>query len=203
MVLGIKSIAKTLFPTFIASSLLLLSALSPVVTANNSKEPQASPSILLVSGSHSNGQKTALLQAGAQDYGFTISVTRAADIKNLSDRQTAFVEHSLVIFDGVSSRDNAASFAEFIPLVKGSSQAFMDMKFEPDFLHNLSAESAKTISAYYDNGGKKNIDRLLSYFRYRILDGNQQQAILPPVVYPLQGIYHPDYNGLIFETREA
>lgn len=201
--LGIKSIAKTLFPTFIASSLLLLSTLSPVVTANNSKEPQASPSILLVSGSHSNGQKTALLQAGAQDYGFTIAVTRAADIKNLSDRQTAFVEHSLVIFDGVSSRDNAASFAEFIPLVKGSSQAFMAMKFEPDYLHNLSAESAKTISAYYDNGGKKNIDRLLSYFRYRILDGNQQQAILPPVVYPQQGIYHPDYNGLIFETREA
>ena len=79
----------------------------------------------------------------------------------------------------------------------------MTMIFDADYLHNFSAEAAETIGAYYDNGGKKNIERLLSYFRYRILDSNEQQAILPPVIYPQQGIYHPDYSGLIFETRQA
>ena len=49
----------------------------------------------------------------------------------------------------------------------------MAMMFDADYLHNFSAESAKTIAAYYNNGGKE--WRLLSYFRYRVLDGNQQQ----------------------------
>ena len=200
---GIKSIPKTILKPYLVSLLLLPSLFLPFVIANTAVANEASPSILFVSGSHSNGQKTALLQAGAPDYGFTIAATSAADIKKLNDKQTAFHNHSLIIFDGVSSRDNAASFAEFLPLVKRSNQAFMAMKFEPEFLHNFSAETAKTIGAYYDNGGKKNIERLLSYFRYRVLDSNEQQAILPPVIYPQQGIYHPDYSGLIFETRQA
>ena len=201
--LGTQSKIQILFKLRIAGCLLLLSTLSTFAVANNAVETEASPSILFVSGSHSNGQKTALLQAGAPDYGFTIAVTNAADIKKLNNKESVFTKHSLVIFDGVSSRDNAASFAEFMPLVKKSNQAFMAMIFDADYLHNFSAESAKTIAAYYNNGGKKNIDRLLSYFRYRILDGNQQQAILPPVIYPKQGIYHPDFSGLIFETRQA
>ena len=200
---GIKSILKTILKPYLVSLLLLPSLFLPFVIANTAVANEASPSILFVSGSHSNGQKTALLQAGAPDYGFTITATSAADIKKLNDKQTAFHNHSLIIFDGVSSRDNAASFAELLPLVKRSNQAFMAMKFEPEFLHNFSAEAAKTIGAYYDNGGKKNIERLLSYFRYRVLDSNEQQAILPPVIYPQQGIYHPDYSGLIFETRQA
>ena len=88
------------------------------VFANTTVQKELSPSILFVSGSHSNGQKTALLQAGAPDYGFTIATTSAADIKKLNDKQTVFQNHSLIIFDGVSSRDNATSFTDLLHLIK-------------------------------------------------------------------------------------
>ena len=160
------------------------------------------PSILFVSGSHSNRQKTSLIKNGALDYGFNVEIISAAEIKKTANPNESFSRHSLVIFDGVSTRDNTNSFAEFLPIIQNSNQSFMAMKFEEKYLRNLSNEYSKEISAYYDNAGKKNIDRLLSFLRYRIIDGNLQQNILPPVIYPQQGIYHPDFNGLIFETRE-
>ena len=160
------------------------------------------PGILFVSGSHSNRQKTSIIKAGAIDYGFKVEIISAAEVKNIGNPQETFSNYSLIIFDGVSTRDNTNSFGEFLPILESSDKSFMAMKGEDKYLHNFSNENAKTISSYYDNGGKKNIDRLLSFLRYRILDGNEQQAILPPVIYPQKGIYHPDFNGLIFETRQ-
>ena len=84
--LGTQPKTSTLFKLSTIRLLLLLSTLSPLVFANTTAQKELSPSILFVSGSHSNGQKTALLQAGAPDYGFTIATTSAADIKKLNNK---------------------------------------------------------------------------------------------------------------------
>ena len=68
---------QTTYSKIIAIAVITLSTL---VVANTAAETEASPSILFVSGSHNNGQKIALLQAGAPDYGFYLLRQQAPPI---------------------------------------------------------------------------------------------------------------------------
>lgn len=165
------------------------------------------PTILFISGSHSNAAKIKLLQRESLDYGITITHQSVADVnaKKMPGQSLVdfFNQYSLVIFDGVSARDNQQSFAQFLPLVKQSTSRFMAMTLDDNYHSGFAETLAKDISTYYSNGGKRNFDRLLAYLKYRVVDGNGQQAILPPIIFPQQGIYHPEYPGLVFASRDA
>ncbi|MEM7468004.1 MAG: cobaltochelatase subunit CobN [Pseudomonadota bacterium] len=163
----------------------------------------AEDSVLFVSGSHSNAAKVQLLIKDASDLGIKIARINAMELPDAADAKLEFAKHRLVIFDGVSSRDNKMSFERFLPHVVDIDTQFMAMKDRDNaYLKGLTPTHAQTISDYYLNGGRRNLNRLLDYFRYRVIDGNETQNILPPVIYPSAGIYHPDYQGLIFNTRE-
>lgn len=187
--------------------LCLLCCSSAFISFASANEQANGPAVLFISGSHSNAAKIKLLQREADDYGYRVVLTTAADLREQNLDQDAlaavFDAYKLVVFDGVSSRDNQQSFASFLPALAQSQSRFMAMTLDEAYLQNLSAATAKTLSDYYRNGGKRNFDRLLEFLRYRIIDQNQQQAILPPVIFPGLGIYHPDYPELIFGDRES
>ncbi|MEM6998937.1 MAG: cobaltochelatase subunit CobN, partial [Pseudomonadota bacterium] len=165
---------------------------------------QAEDSILFVSGSHSNATKVNLLQKESLDYGFRIVRKKAVDFNDEASALIEFDKHKLVIFDGVSSNDNKRSFERFLPYLSESKASFMAMRSRGNtYTKDINKEYIKQIATYYANGGKRNFSRLLDFFRYRVLDGNTDQSILPPVIFPTVGIYHPDHTGLIFKDRQG
>ncbi len=163
----------------------------------------AEDSILFVSGSHSNTAKVQLLKQDSLDYGIKVQQKAAADFTDELAALEEFNKHRLVIFDGVSRHDNKQSFAKFLPYISKVATQTMAMKTEEGYLNGLSENYANEIIAYYENGGKKNFARLLNFLRYRVFDNNTQQAILPPVVFPKIGLYHPKNENLIFPSKES
>lgn len=165
---------------------------------------QADETILFVSGSHSNTAKVQLLRKESPDYGFIIKQKAAAEFTDAASAVAEFNQHKLVIFDGVSRHDNKNSFSRFVPHLKNLTASTMAMKPEAGkYLKGIAEDNAKQIAQYYENGGKRNFSRLLDYLRYRVLDGNTTQTILPPVVYPGIGLYHPRYDNLVFADQAS
>ncbi|MEM7542476.1 MAG: cobaltochelatase subunit CobN [Pseudomonadota bacterium] len=183
---------------------LTVTTITVIFLCSGSGMAHAADSILFVNGSHSSQAKTQLLRRDAPDYGYEVHQVSASDLANEIDAQSEFERHRLVIFAGVSSRDTEQSFGRFKPVVARAASSFMALK-SPDeaYRKGINSEYAQAIAQYYANGGRRNFRRLLDYFRYRVLDGNTAQNILPPIVFPAAGIYDPRYDGLIFDSRQA
>lgn len=62
---------------------------------------------------------------------------------------------------------------------------------------DLKEQDAKLLWQYYVNGGKKNFDHFFRYLEARVFAGSNE-TVPPPIVYPPQGIYHPDYEQGVF-----
>ncbi len=71
---------------------------------------------------------------------------------------------------------------------------------DPGLVRGLSPEQARTLFAYYDNGGRENYRRMYAWMRQTLfkLGG----AAAPPIVYPEAGYYHPDYPQRVFASLE-
>lgn len=178
--------------------IIIIPAVLIAMTAN------AEDSILFVNGSHSNTVKINLLKKESLDYGFKIVSMPAGEFSDEASAVTEFKKHKLVIFDGVSANDNKKSFSRFLPHLADAETNFMAMRSKDNtYTKGIKEEYVQQIADYYSNGGKRNFSRLLDFFRYRVLDGNAEQNILPPVIFSTKGIYHPEYSGLIFKDRQS
>lgn len=161
--------------------------------------------VLFVSGSHSNKAKVALLQKFAAGKGVEISHFYAKDFGEPNEVKALFDRHDLVLMHGVSSRETKQTYAKFSPVIAQSTSRFVPIKWLDGnaLVKGVSGEQAKTIAAYYLNGGKENFIRMVAYLNAEVFFTNKtNQVVLPPVIYPVQGIYHPEHSEKIFSSLD-
>ncbi|HBC56326.1 MAG TPA: cobaltochelatase subunit CobN [Gammaproteobacteria bacterium] len=168
-----------------------------LLTGNSSRA--AEYSVLFVSGSHSNQAKIALLSDIAVKKGLSLVHRQARDLTDLEQTAGEFSEYDLVVFDAVSERDTKLSHQQFAPLVVSSDTRFVAIKWpENETLRKgIRIGEAQQLLAYFSNGGSENLRRMVDYLQYRLLN-QSDKTVLPPLVYPQVGIYHPDYDAKVF-----
>ncbi|MCB1668742.1 MAG: cobaltochelatase subunit CobN [Pseudomonadales bacterium] len=157
--------------------------------------------ILFVSADHSNKAKVTLIKQLAKDGPLKITQKSERDLGDLSEAKSFFEQYDLIILDDASARFTQQNFGKYAPLISASEKRFMPVKAldNTDLRNNLTDEQAQALFAYYDNGGVENFSRMLSYIRYRIFSGDSR-VIGKPIVYPRAGIYHPEYDGQVFDS---
>ncbi|HBS26586.1 MAG TPA: hypothetical protein DD827_05560, partial [Gammaproteobacteria bacterium] len=113
-------------------------------------------------------------------------------------------DYDFVFFSSVNKKFAKEKFVPFLPVPEGLKTPIVALPWSADnpLLNALSADQADNISRYYRNGGAVNMSRLGDYLNAEIFKLNNS-AVLPPLDYPNQGIYHPDYEDKIFPDLKS
>ena len=160
--------------------------------------------ILILAERHVREGKLLLLQKLIKkNPSLSLTYIYEKDIKEGTSLFDLTTPYDLVIFDAVSGRQAAEIFSRFESVIKGGNK-FISIKNNKanKLTHGLDDIQIKNLHAYYRNGGKENLKRLAAYLEGNIL-GKTEANILPPIVFPKAGIYHPDYSNLIFSDLKA
>ncbi len=183
---------KKLLTIFCTLSLLLIS--------NFAQAKQ--PSILWVANSPSEPAKARLLQSIAREHQINLKPLFIMG----QDKESVAAEmqkHDMVMFDYVYM----GQFIQMINQYRGAIMRHRGKVFpglwynQPPLAKGLSPKQAQTTFDYYDNGGQENYHRLFDYLNQTIFEVSDK-APLPPIVFPDNGIYHPDYPQMVFNTLE-
>ncbi len=75
---------------------------------------------------------------------------------------------------------------------------WLKIQAERHAVKGLSEPDAKQLWLYYTNGGRRNFGNFFRYLEARVFAGSGTQ-VAAPIVFPKAGIYHPDYEGVVFE----
>ncbi len=158
-------------------------------------------SILVVGGTHFNPAKYQQITPIIANKNMVIDVISAKELaaQAISKR---LAKYHLVIFDVYSSRMAEKDFGQFkshvskLPTLKALA---LNWFAKDGILQNISTEQAQAINDYISNGSKVNFQRLSDYLA-KILITNDSTKNTPwpssAVIYPQQGIYHPDYDSI-------
>lgn len=159
--------------------------------------------VLVLSAAHSNMAKVTLLKGAAEKHDIVVDQRNETDIAEMEAPQALLNQYDLVILSAVSKRFTDQTYAKYAPVV-----AQLDTKViaiatpeNGQLRKGLSEEAAQYLNRYYDNGGQENFARLARYLQYRVFE-QTQQPVAEPIIFPATGIYHPDYDNLIFASRE-
>ncbi|PCJ30270.1 MAG: cobaltochelatase subunit CobN [Gammaproteobacteria bacterium] len=158
--------------------------------------------VLFVNGSHSNKAKLSLLKELASEGPITIDRKAQTELSDLNKAATVFAQYDLVILESISLRESKKIYAQYAPVVAQADNRFLAINWQDEASLNkgISDVQGKTVLDYYSNGGKENLARMLDYLAYRILSNNEEYDVAEPVIFPEIGIYHPDYDGIIFPS---
>ena len=182
----------------VARALLLVSILviSSVAFA-------AQPTVLWVANSPSEPAKARLLKEIAQQHGITLKplFIMAHDKESVAQEMQ---KHDMLIFDYVYM----GQFVQMMNQYRGPIMAHKGSVF-PGLWHqqasltgDLSPQQAQKIFDYYNNGGQENFNRLFDYLNQAVFKVSDTEA-QPPIIFPDNGIYHPDYPQMVFPTLKS
>jgi cobaltochelatase CobN len=159
--------------------------------------------ILFVNGTHSNGAKLSLLKELGREREITIERKAQKDLGDMAETAALFSHYDLVIMESISVRESKQIYSQYIPLVAQEKGRFLVINWleATDLRKGVSDKQAKYLHGYYSNGGTENLSRMLDYLKYRILS-DDARSIAEPIIYPEVGIYHPDYDGLVFSSLD-
>lgn len=166
--------------------------------------PTAVKKILVVSADHSSKARVNLLNAQNQAQGFVFEHIKLPRQQDGTSLQALADGYDLVIFSAVSEKFAKEKFIRFLPVPADFDTPLVAVPWSADnpLNHALTATQAESISRYYRNGGPENMRRLGTYLD-AILFAGSPMAVLPPIDYPKQGIYHPDYQDKILPNLQA
>lgn len=164
--------------------------------------------ILFVTGSHGGSAKKNLLNKTALDEGVSALVIESKadkDLGEVPEALTVFAQYQLVILDSVSARTAKKTYGKYQGALQGLPGKVLAMNTTNNsgLRVGISEQDAETFQQYYDNGGEENFKRLVNFIQYRIQNNVTSRAVQQPIIYPAIGLYHPDYENLIFPNREA
>ncbi|OUR64063.1 hypothetical protein A9Q79_08310 [Methylophaga sp. 42_25_T18] len=159
--------------------------------------------ILFVNGTHSNKAKLSLLKEMAVEKGITIERKPQSELSDLTKAAAIFSTYDLVVMEAVSVRESKQIYAQYAPVIAQTEGRFLAINWleATQLRKGVSAEQAQSLFDYYSNGGVENLSRMLDYLSYRILSSDDRN-VAEPIIYPAVGIYHPDYEGLVFSSLE-
>lgn len=161
------------------------------------------PKILFVNGMHSNKAKLTLLKDMATDRGLKIDRKPQSELGDMMQAAAIFAAYDLVVMEAVSVRQSKISFEKYSALVAAGKNRFLAINWldNSKLRKGLSHSQAQLLHDYYHNGGAENFARMLDFLKYKVfLD--DPRVVPEPIVYPEVGIYHPEYEGLVFESLE-
>ncbi|MCH9814753.1 MAG: cobaltochelatase subunit CobN [Epsilonproteobacteria bacterium] len=117
-----------------------------------------------------------------------------------------FFAYDLILFDSLagamSLKSTLNSFADTIEESEQKIIVPLPMVEEEAYRKNISEKDHKALYAYWSNGGAKNLDNMIDYIHNRIFLENSKN-IEPAVEIPKEGIYHPQYENIVFKTTKA
>ena len=159
--------------------------------------------ILFINGSHSNQAKLSLLKDMADKKGIAIERKSQKELGDLEKAAVTFAAYGLVVMEAVSTRESKQIYAQYAPVVsqtKGRTLAINWLEAE-NLRKGVSEQQAQDLHDYYSNGGTENLSRMLDYLNYKVLSDDARD-VAEPIIYPAVGIYHPDYEGLVFDNLD-
>ena len=189
---------------------LLLLLIAGQVFANESK-PQSTrqasndsfAKLLVVHTNHTYKAKVESLKSFAIEQGIYVESRPVSKLKELAEAKSLFDDFDVILFDGASKRESKKQFEQFVPLVANSQKKYLALKWIDDspLTKGFTKKQAQLLFQYYDNGGEKNLLRMASYLANRIVRSTAIE-VPEPIIYPEVGIYHPEYDGLIFSDLD-
>lgn len=188
--------------------LISLFSLFTSYTAMSAPEP-SKMNMLFVGSAHSNKTKVDLLKKVDQQQQWQISHQSARSLKDLNQAKALFAEQDIIVFDAVSASEAEKTFASFLPLLAQVSQSksikVISLRWlqNPQANYGFSAAQLQTFDEYWQNAGRTNLSNLLAYLEKKILNNNNSAAVPAPIIFPQQGIYHPQQPNLISENLNA
>ena len=165
--------------------------------------------LLFISSSHSNKTKVSLLKRLASEHpaNFSIEQQSASQISNIGQFTQLVDRHDFVVLDAVSSREAKSTYQTFLSVLSAVDTVVFSPSWltEPNAQRKLDSNQQQRLQAYWQNGGRYNLSNFLSYITTDVLNlkGSENLVAESPLIFPTQGIYHPDMDGLIAQDLDA
>ena len=176
--------------------------------AQSDLDPDHSPKVLILAGSPSLPAKLALLRRVGESNGVVVDTIFVSG-RGPDELGQSFRNYDAVLLDYVWIRGLqgwAPAFQKYLQQHPGI--VFPGLFYEEaEWYRGISADQSRMLFEYYDNGGAENFARMFRYLKSELLKISDE-PVLPPVVLPLQGIYHPDAERIFpdvdayFEWRQ-
>ncbi len=128
--------------------------------------------ILFISSNHSNKAKVSLLKEISEDRDIDVQHKPENTFTDVAEAAGEFAGFDLIVLDAVSRRESKKTYEKYIPAIrgfKGNIIAISDVK-EKTLRQGISLSQAQQLQLYWKNGGNANLNRLVDYLSYRLLD---------------------------------
>lgn len=181
-----------------------------VPSVENSKsapgKPLADVRILLISdtmGRITQRQKLEKISKAAQQAGFPLDY-RFEDEIEAPDMARLMQDYSIVLFDALNGETGVKAmvkkFRDALANAR-SGQIVLPLHLENNkrYLHGVEMADAGQLMAYMEHGGMDNFQRFFRYLAVHVL-GRQRGDVLPPLIVPDTGIYHPQAPSRVFSN---
>jgi cobaltochelatase CobN len=177
------------------------------ITAAN--ESLKTKKLLFVGSAHSNKAKVSLLKEIANRNNEThweIIYKSASSLSDMQQTKALFSQQDIIVLDAVSVNESTKTFEKHLPLLDKISNEnnikfiSLNQRNNPKYHRGFSKVQQKKFTDYWKNAGRKNLTYLLDYLVIDILKQHSHAKIKPPIIFPLQGIYHPNQPNLISNT---
>ncbi len=160
------------------------------------------PSILWMANSPSEPAKARLLLDLARKHQINLKsmFIMGQDKESVSKEMQ---KYDMVMFDYVYM----GQFAQMVNQYRGAIMQHKGKVFpglwykQRPLTKGLLPTQAQIIFDYYNNGGQENYNRLFDYLNQSIFKVSDRVA-LPPIIFPENGIYHPDYPQMVFASLD-
>ncbi|WP_444996935.1 cobaltochelatase subunit CobN [Aliikangiella sp. IMCC44359] len=184
-------------------SALLFARGSQAINKNANTTDKAA-SLLVVRTNHTYKAKVESLKLFAAKHNLVVESQSVSKLSDLVEAKKIFSQFDIVLFDGASKRESKKQFEKFAPLVEQSSQKFLALKWieKSPLSKGINKRQANNLYQYYDNGGEENLSRMADYVANKVLRSTEKN-VDAPIVYPEVGIYHPEYQDLIFSDLKS
>ena len=162
----------------------------------------AQPSVLWLANSPSEPAKARMLAEIAREHQVRLKplFIMGQDAETITNEMK---KYDMVMFDYVYM----GQFVQMINQYRGAIAQYQGVVFpglwyqQPQLAKGLDSGQAQTVFNYYNNGGQENFHRLFDYLNQAVFKVSKTAA-LPPIIFPEQGIYHPDYPQMVFSSLE-
>ncbi|TYK65003.1 cobaltochelatase subunit CobN [Colwellia echini] len=216
LTLGLRSLVKLSVVFSLMFSLMLTANAATADNSANTATTEATAAenttkVLFISGRHSNKAKVTLLKKAADaSQTVTWDISQKSS-KALTDNQKTaelFAQYDLVILDSVSANSAVKTYESIMPSIAMLAASGANTKLlafhlaASGGLKDVTAEQLNTVYTYWDNAGRANLTNLLDYVAKDVLALNDAQTVkvTAPIIFPSQGIYHPNQPNLMSDS---
>lgn len=182
---------------FFITFLLLSANQTTLANAENVKK------ILVVSTDHSSKARVNLLNQENQNKGLLFEHIRVEEGTEKSLMELTS-NYDFMLFSSVNTKFAKEKFVSFLPVPESFQIPLVTLPWSADnpLSNRLSEHQGEIINRYYRNGGPVNMGRLGDYLNAEFF-GYKEISVSPPLDYPKQGIYYPEYADNIFPDLTA